>query len=198
MQLRVQNGDARIRTRTGLDWTEQFAAIAKAAEALPDCILDGEICALDKNNMPSFAALQAAFSEGRSEGLVFFAFDLLVEGKEDCRELPLTTRKARLKALLEEADSGDTLRYVDHFEASGNDVWLSACKMDLEGIVSKRLDAPYVSGRNGGWTKAKCRAGHEVVLGGWTTRAGGLRSLLAGVHRDGQARVRRAHRHRLR
>ena len=62
VQLRVQNGEARIRTRTGLDWTEQFAAIAKAAEALPDCILDGEICALDKNNMPSFAALQAALS----------------------------------------------------------------------------------------------------------------------------------------
>ena len=186
VQLRVENGEARIRTRTGLDWTEQFAAIAKAAEALPDCILDGEICALDKNNMPSFAALQAALAEERSEGLVFFAFDLLVEGKEDCRELPLTTRKARLKALLEEADLGATFRYVDHFEATGSDVWLSACKMDLEGIVSKRLDAPYVSGRNGGWTKAKCRAGHEVVLGGWTTEEGGLRSLLAGVHRGGR------------
>ena len=186
VQLRVENGDARIRTRTGLDWTEQFAAIANTAEALPDCILDGEICALDKNNMPSFAALQAALSEERSEGLVFFAFDLLVEGKEDCRALPLTTRKARLKALLDDADIGDTFRYVDHFDAAGNDVWLSACKMDLEGIVSKRLDAPYVSGRNGGWTKAKCRAGHEVVLGGWTTESGGLRSLLAGVHRDGR------------
>jgi bifunctional non-homologous end joining protein LigD len=117
---------------------------------------------------------------------VFFAFDLLVEGREDCRQLPLTTRKARLNALLEEADPGVTFRYVEHFDSSGNDVWLSACKMDLEGIVSKRLDAPYVSGRNGGWTKAKCRAGHEVVLGGWTTESGGLRSLLAGVHREGR------------
>jgi bifunctional non-homologous end joining protein LigD len=62
---------------------------------------------------------------------------------------------------------------------------LSACKMHLEGIVSKRLDAPHASGRSGGWTKAKCRAGHEVVLGGWTTEAGGLRSLLAGVNKDG-------------
>ena len=62
---------------------------------------------------------------------------------------------------------------------------LSACKMHLEGIVSKRLDAPYTSGRTGSWTKAKCRAGHEVVLGGWTTEGGGLRSLLAGVNRDG-------------
>ena len=57
--------------------------------------------------------------------------------------------------------------------------------MHLEGIVSKRLHAPYASGRSGGWTKAKCRAGHEVVLGGWTTETGGLRSLLAGVNRNG-------------
>jgi len=74
---------------------------------------------------------------------------------------------------------------VQHFESRADTVLLSACKMELEGVVSKRLDAPYVSGRSGSWTKAKCRAGHEVVLGGWTTQAGGLRSLLAGVNRNG-------------
>jgi bifunctional non-homologous end joining protein LigD len=186
VQIRVQNGKARIRTRTGLDWTEQFAAVAKTAGGLPDCIIDGEVCAIGEKNMPSFGKLQEALSEGRSDDLVFFAFDLLIEGKEDCRELPLTTRKQRLKTLLEEADLGETLRYVEHFESTGKEVWLSACKMELEGIVSKRLDAPYVSGRHGGWTKAKCRAGNEVVLGGWTTTAGRFRSLLAGVHRNGQ------------
>jgi bifunctional non-homologous end joining protein LigD len=186
VQLRVRNGKAQIRTRTGLDWTDQFAAVARSARKLPDCILDGEVCALDENNMPSFAALQEALSESSSEHLVFFAFDLLIEGKQDCRQLPLTTRKARLQAFLEEAEAGETFRYVEHFESSGNDMWLSACKMNLEGIVSKRLDAPYVSGRNGGWTKAKCRGGTEVVLGGWTTESGGLRSLLAGVHRNGR------------
>jgi bifunctional non-homologous end joining protein LigD len=183
VQLRVQNGKARIRTRTGLDWTEQFAAIAKAARTLPDCIVDGEVCALDEKNLPSFPALQEALSEGNSNHLVFFAFDLLVEGQEDCRELPLTTRKERLKALLENA--GAAIRYVEHFEANGSEMWQSACKMNLEGIVSKRPDAPYVSGRHGGWTKAKCRAGNEVVLGGWTTTAGRFRSLLGGVYRDG-------------
>src|SRR5688572_19961096 len=186
VQLRVQNGKAKMRTRTGLDWTGQFASVAKAAEDLPDCIIDGEVCAVDKNNMPSFAKLQEALSEGKSDQLVFFAFDLLIEGKGDCRPLPLTTRKERLKTLLEEADLGDTIRYVEHFESTGAEVWQSACKMNLEGIVSKRLDAPYVSGRNGGWTKAKCRAGNEVVLGAWTTTAGRFRSLLAGVHRNGQ------------
>ncbi|HET9865137.1 MAG TPA: DNA ligase D, partial [Steroidobacteraceae bacterium] len=186
VQVRVQRGKATVRTRSGLDWTDTFAAIANVARELPDCIIDGEICALDKKNMPSFPMLQAALSEGRSQDLVLFAFDLLVEGKEDCRPLPLSTRKERLKALLDEADLGETIRYVEHFASTGNEVWLSACKMQLEGIVSKRLDAPYVSGRHGGWTKAKCRAGFEVVLGGWTTEGGGLRSLLAGIHRDGR------------
>lgn len=185
VQLRVQDGEARLRTRTGLDWTEQFAAIAKYAKDLPNCILDGEVCALDHNQMPSFAALQATLSENRSEGLVFFAFDLLIDGKQDLRPLPLADRKARLQSLLENSSHQDSIRYVAHFESTADTVLLSACKMNLEGIVSKRLDAPYASGRSGGWTKAKCRAGHEVVLGGWTSEAGSLRSLLAGVNRDG-------------
>ena len=184
-QVRVQGGQARVRTRNGLDWTRQFAAIARQAAVLPDCILDGEICALDPQQMPSFAALQAALSENRSENLVLFAFDLLVEGKQDMRPLALADRKARLKSLIESSHAGDSIRYVAHLESAADAVLLSACKMHLEGIVSKRLDAPYVSGRAGTWTKAKCRAGHEVVLGGWTAQDGGLRSLLAGVNRDG-------------
>jgi len=184
-QLRVQTGDAHIRTRSGLDWTKRFAAIAESAARLPDCILDGEICAIDRHGNPSFAALQAALSEDQSDHLVFFAFDVLVESKQDLRSLPLVDRKQRLQSLLEDADLGDSLRYVAHVESNGDEVLASACKMNLEGIVSKRLDAPYRSGRSGSWTKAKCRAGHEVVIGAWTTEAGALRSLLAGVNRDG-------------
>jgi bifunctional non-homologous end joining protein LigD len=108
-----------------------------------------------------------------------------VDGKRDLCPWPLADRKARLKSLIEKADAGDLIRYVAHFESTADTVLLSACKMRLEGIVSKRLDAPHVPGRSGSWTKAKCRAGHEVVLGGWTTEAGGFRSLLAGVNRDG-------------
>jgi bifunctional non-homologous end joining protein LigD len=186
VQLRVQNRVARIRTRRGLDWTPKFAALARAARKLPDSIIDGEVCALGKDDMPHFAALQAALAEDKSDDLVFFAFDLLIAGKEDLRELPLSARKERLKELLERAKAGDSIRFVEHFETTGAEVWRTACKMNLEGIVSKRLDAPYVSGRQGGWTKAKCRAAQEVVLGGWTTEGGSVRSLLAGVHRDGR------------
>jgi bifunctional non-homologous end joining protein LigD len=106
----------------------------------------------------------------------------LFENREDLRKLPLVQRKARLERLLQSV-AGERIRYVEHFESRADTVLLSACRMELEGIVSKRLDAPYRSGRTDAWVKSKCRAGHEVVLGGWTTEAGGLRSLLAGVNR---------------
>jgi bifunctional non-homologous end joining protein LigD len=182
----VSHGRAVLRTRTGLDWTDRFAAIAKDGQALPDSIIDGEVVALDERGLPSFGALQAALSEGKSEDLVLFAFDLLFEGREDLRTLPLEERKARLATLLNARGISRRLRYVAHLAASAKDVYSSACKMGLEGVVSKQLDAPYRSGRTGGWTKAKCRAGQEVVIGGWTTESGAVRSLLAGVHRGDQ------------
>ncbi|HEY0266092.1 MAG TPA: DNA ligase D [Rhizomicrobium sp.] len=181
MQLRIEGGKAKLLTRKGLDWTGKFAAIAKAAAKLPDAIIDGEVCALDHNGAPDFAALQAALSDGKSEPLIFFAFDLLFADGEDFRPLPLLARKERLQALLKKAPAN--LRTVEHFTSGGDAVLLSACRMHLEGIVSKRADAPYTAGRGDNWTKAKCRAGHEVVIGGWSTTAGKFRSLLVGVNR---------------
>ncbi len=185
-QLRVNGGRAVVRTRTGLDWTSRFAAIAKNAEALPDCLVDGEVVALDKRGLPSFGALQAALSEEKSENLVFFAFDLLFEGREDLRALPLTERKARLEKLIGSRDLGGRIRYVAHLVSNAEAVLSSARNMGLEGIVSKKLDAPYRSGRAGSWIKTKCRPGQEVILGGWTTEDGTVRSLLAGARRDGR------------
>ncbi|MGR4866227.1 DNA ligase D [Caulobacter sp. LARHSG274] len=184
MQLRVEDGRATLRTRKGLDWTAKFAAIAEAAADLPDAILDGEVVALDAAGQPDFAGLQAALSDGDTGDLIFFAFDLLALDGEDLRGLPLRERKARLKATMGEDEP--RLRFVDHFETAGDAVLLSACKLELEGIISKRLDAPYRSGRGETWTKAKCRAGHEVVIGGYTTTGAAFRSLIAGVMRDGK------------
>ncbi len=184
MQLRAAAGAATLRTRKGLDWTAKFGAIAAAGQGLPDSIVDGEVVALDDAGAPDFAALQAALSEGDTGKLVFFAFDLLQAGAEDLRPLPLAERKQRLRALLE-AHPSPLLRYVDHFETGGDAVLRSACRLSLEGIVSKRLDAPYRSGRSEAWTKAKCRAGHEVVIGAWTSTGDALRSLLVGAHRGG-------------
>jgi bifunctional non-homologous end joining protein LigD len=184
MQLRVEAGKSRLFTRKGLDWSDQFKEIAAAGAKLADGIFDGEICALDHNGSPDFAALQAAISDQETQGLVFFIFDLLFTQGEDVRTLSLAERKARLQPLLVKA--GPRLRYVDHFITAGDAVLQSACRMDLEGIVSKRLDAPYRSGRGEAWTKSKCRAGHEVVIGGWTTTNDAFRSLIAGVYREGR------------
>jgi bifunctional non-homologous end joining protein LigD len=184
MQLRVENGEVTLRTRKGLDWTEKFPATVAAATALPDCMIDGEVVALDKSGSPHFSALQAALSQGRSENLVYLAFDLLYIDGEDWRLRPLSRRKGRLKELIDEHPScGSGIRYVDHLTGSGDAILGSASKMQLEGIVSKRLSAPYRSGRTASWLKAKCRPGHEVVIGGWSGGTNNLRSLVAGVFR---------------
>jgi bifunctional non-homologous end joining protein LigD len=184
IQMRIAGGNVTLRTRKGLDWTDQFAAIAKAAEKLPDGILDGEIVALDHAGAPSFASLQAALSDGKTENLIFFAFDFLFSETEDLRRLPLSERKGRLKTLLNGKRKHDgVIRYVEHFETGGDTILQSARELSLEGIVSKKFDAPYRSGRSKSWAKAKCRAGHEVVIGGWKSNGGKFRSLMAGVPR---------------
>jgi bifunctional non-homologous end joining protein LigD len=182
MQLRVADGRAVLRTRKGLDWTEKFDAIMREAQTLPDCLIDGEIVALGRDGAPDFAALQTALSDGKSDALVFFVFDLLFADGEDLRKLALSERKARLERLLSRAKRAH-IRYVEHFSTGGEAMLSSACRMSLEGIVSKRLDAPYRSGRTDDWTKSKCRAGQEVVIGGWDETEGRFRSLLVGVHR---------------
>lgn len=185
VQLRVEAGEATLKTRKGLDWTDKFASIAKEGSALPEALIDGEIVALDHNGAPNFSSLQAALSDGKTEDLIFFAFDLLFAEGLDYRRLPLGERKERLKELLEARKKKTSqIRYVEHFVSGGDAVLQSACKLELEGIVSKKLDAPYRSGRTESWTKAKCRAGHEVVIGGYKTTNGKFRSLMAGVHRD--------------
>jgi bifunctional non-homologous end joining protein LigD len=183
-QLRIADGEAALLTRKGLDWTEKFPAIAKRAGKFPNAILDGEVVAIDHQDKPNFSALQAALAEGSDRNLIFFAFDLLFLDGEDLRKQPLVARKARLKALLDEqpAAARKLICYVPHFEASGETVMASAREQSFEGVISKRADAPYRSGRTESWTKAKTRAGHEVVIGGWKSNGGKFRSLMVGVH----------------
>ena len=189
VQLRVENGESTLKTRKGLDWTGKFPAIAKEGSRLPDSLIDGEIVALDESGAPDFSTLQAAISDGKTDDLIFYAFDLLFSDGEDLRDLPLRDRKARLKRLLEARRSSNSrtkagsIRYVEHFEGDGEEVLRSARNLALEGIVSKKLNSPYRSRRSENWTKTKCRAGQEVVLGGWKTTNGKFRSLMAGVHR---------------
>ena len=168
IQIHVAGHKAKLRTRKGLDWTHKFPETAKAAAKLSDCILDGEVVAVNDKSAPDFAALQAALSTGKTEDLVYFAFDLLFEGSKDLRKEPLLKRKSALQKHLKKASS-PRIQYSEHFDSGGDAVLRSACKLELEGIVSKQGNAPYISGRTSNWLKVKCRAGHEVVIGGWTT-----------------------------
>ncbi|HSC19299.1 MAG TPA: DNA ligase D [Rhizomicrobium sp.] len=188
MQLRVQKKRAALLTRKALDWSHRFPEIAAdAARVLPDCILDGEVAALDQRGISNFSDLQSALSDGKTGGLVYFVFDLLYLDGRDYRSLPLTDRKAQLEQLLaEKLSQAARFRYVEHYRSSGKEMLEAACRMGLEGVISKRADAPYKSGRGNDWTKAKCRGGQEVVIGGWRGDHNNLRSLLAGAYRDGQ------------
>jgi bifunctional non-homologous end joining protein LigD len=187
---RIEDGECRFLTRRGLDWTDKFGALAHALDIEGPAALDGEIVVLDAKGVSDFGALQAALSAHKAEALVFFAFDLLHLDGEDLRQLPLTERKERLKALVERSRAqGGKLIYSEHFKADGPQFHENACHLALEGVVSKRADAPYRSGRSDAWLKTKCRQRQEVVIGGFTERRSGpghIGALLVGV-RDGGA-----------
>lgn len=182
MQMRVEGGKVQLFTRKGLDWTARFPEITAAGEQLPDCILDGEICALDEDGVSSFAGLQDALGNHETADLVFFLFDALWIDGADLRGEKLKERKAALERLI--GKSSDPLRFLSHVKSAGDAVLEAACNMHWEGVVSKRQDAPYQSGRSGDWLKSKCRAGQEVVIGGWTEMNGRFKSLLAGIYKD--------------
>jgi bifunctional non-homologous end joining protein LigD len=183
MQLRVKDHGSVLRTRKALDWSHRFPEIAAEARVLPDCMIDGEICALDEKGVPNFAELQQALSDERTGDLTFFVFDLLFLQGADLRAAQLSTRKEMLARLIAKTKRAPRLRYAEHFATDGATFLKSACRAHLEGIVSKRLDAPYRSGRSDLWTKEKCRGGQEVVIGGWWGGPSKLRSILIGAYR---------------
>ena len=187
---RIERGRVRLLTRNRQDWTERFPAVAEAAAALPvkEALLDGEIVALDRSGVSSFQALQQGVEGKGGWSLAYVAFDLLFLDGQDLRGRPLVERKKALARLLR--GRRGRLRYSEHFDAPGPEVHQRACRMHLEGIVSKRKEAPYVGGRGQAWLKVKCVARQEFVIGGYTDPEGAraeLGSLLLGVHdRDGR------------
>ncbi|EKV31303.1 ATP-dependent DNA ligase [Caenispirillum salinarum AK4] len=170
--VRVEDGRARIYTRNGKDWTDRFKTLAATLADLPctSVMLDGEAVVLDEHGASDFGLLQEALSDKKTDAVVFEVFDCLFLDGEDLRELPLITRKERLKVLMAEADTagGATVRYSDHIDGAGPRVWEKACSMRLEGVISKRRDRPYRSGRGTDWIKSKCVERQEFVIGGYT------------------------------
>ena len=192
IQAHVDGGKVKLFTRSGLDWTGRFGDAMVQHLAGLDCeqaIIDGEVVVLSENGVASFAALQAALSENRTDKMFFYVFDLLYIDGVDIRDEPLVERKERLRALLGETADDAPLRYSEHFAEPGKTMLAHACRMGLEGVVSKLADAPYRSGRTLAWIKSKCTLRQEFVIIGYvpSTAAGrGLRSLLVAYHEDGK------------
>ena len=179
---RIDAGDARFLTRTGLDWTERYGSLAHAfaAAACHDAIVDGEIVVLDDEGRSSFARLQDTLKRRGRDRLVFQAFDLLYLDGHDLSQVPLLERKRALAAVLEPVVSEDRpVRLSDHLVGRGARFFAEACEMGLEGIVSKRADAPYRPGRGDAWLKIKCENTDDFAVVGYTEgKAGGLGALL--------------------
>jgi bifunctional non-homologous end joining protein LigD len=156
VQLHMRDGGVRLYSRTAKDWTTQFIPIAKSGGVLAaqDAILDGEAVVLNAQGVADLQALRREIGKDTSERLTYHAFDLLHLDGADLRALPLIERKERLRTLLEGAPNN--LVYVDHLFAEGPRVFRSACELGLEGVVSKREESPYRSGRQDDWIKTKC------------------------------------------
>ncbi|SEM96257.1 ATP-dependent DNA ligase LigD phosphoesterase module /ATP-dependent DNA ligase LigD polymerase module [Sphingomonas gellani] len=178
---------ARVFTRSGLDWTDKFATIADAAAALPvgSALIDGEIVAF-KDGRPDFSTLKDAIGSGGA--MTLFAFDLLELDGEELTALPNVARKERLRPLL--ADADPVIQFAEHVLGSGEQLFDAMCAEGLEGVVSKLADAPYKGDRSRAWLKTKCIQRQEFVIVGWlpSDKKRGFRSLLLGVNEDGALR----------
>ncbi len=186
-QVRIAAGEVTVRTRGGHDWTGRFPAIAAAAQELPvhSALIDGEAVVVDENGVSSFARLRRAL-EGDGSGIVCYAFDLLFLDGTDLRARPLRERKQELAVLLH---GSRVIRYSDHVGGAGDELLRHACGLGAEGLIAKRADRPYRSGRGRDWLKLKCAAREEVVIGGYTPvrgRKGGLGALAVGHEVEGR------------
>lgn len=193
MLARIDDGNAQLFTRNGHDWSDRMPKLCAALKTLPvdNAWLDGEAVVLDAAGMPNFNALQNAFDRRSTTEIVLFFFDLLYLNGTDLRKHPLKARRALLAELLGEVHT-DALRYSEDFAQDPDSLVASACKMKLEGIIGKRADAPYRSGRSTDWIKLKCLLRQEFVVAGFTRLRGaktGIRALMLGVYEpDGSFR----------
>jgi bifunctional non-homologous end joining protein LigD len=186
IQARVEDGEVRLYTRGGLDWTKHFRAVADEIGKLKirDGLIDGEIVALQQDGLSSFQNLQKEIGRRNPRNLHYFAFDLLNLNGRDLRALPLLDRKHALATLIPE--NAVTLHYVKHLtEEDGAKIIKGAKDLGVEGIVSKRAAASYVPGRGAAWLKTKVRMQQEFVIGGFLGEKT-LGSLLVGYYLEGR------------
>ena len=187
---RIDNKRAKFLTREAQDWTGRFGALVEAVQSLPvrQALLDGEVVALEENGTTNFQLLQNSLKQNNTATLVYFVFDLLYLDGLDLTRSPLRDRKKILEQILKPKrarKAPNTLRYSELWIGQGDELYQESCRKGLEGIISKKADQPYRSGRSRDWLKVKCSKSQEFVIGGFTEPAGsrsGLGALLVGVH----------------
>ncbi|MES2260228.1 MAG: DNA ligase D [Pseudomonadota bacterium] len=188
---RIDGTDIRLLTRNGNDWTHKLkplrAALAKMK--LPRGWYDGEIVVHDDKGRPDFGLLQQAFDSEKTNRIVYFLFDAPYLDGRDVREVPLQQRRELLATVLQDKTSS-MVRFSSELEAPPTEMMTAACKMGLEGIIGKRRESPYATGRSKDWIKLKCGQRQEFVIGGYTDPQGarkGIGALLLGTHgKDGK------------
>ena len=191
LEARIGNGAVAFLTRSGHDWTGKFAGLTKPLTALglTSALLDGEVIVYGGNGASSFVELVADLKAGRSARMVYMAFDLLFLNGTDLRALPLAERKGLLAECLKTAPKNGPLRYSEHMQGDAAAILANACKLGLEGIISKRLDKPYRSGSHAGWVKSKCVQSDEFVIAGYlnsTAIKDAVGALVLGVYEKKQ------------
>jgi bifunctional non-homologous end joining protein LigD len=190
LQARIDGSDIRLLTRKGLDWADKFAPIAKAMEQVPveQAIIDGEVVSEDANGHSSFSKLQQDLKDGNGDNFIYYVFDLLYRDGADLTPAPLEARKQALADLLANSDVPQ-VRLSEHFTEPGSVLLKHACEIGLEGIISKRRDAPYRPGRGGDWIKTKCSDRQEFVIAGYapsTADPRAIGALILAFNRNGQ------------
>jgi len=185
----IKNGTVTLITRNGKDWTAKFSDVAEALSSISveTAILDGELVALDEKGVSRFQLLQNSLKGHANPALAFYVFDLVYLNGYSLKSSSLENRKALLRQLIEPMDASGILRFSEHFAESGETVWTNACRMGLEGIISKDLTAPYEERRSKSWVKVKCSNRQEFVIGGFTAPSGarsGFGALLVGFFDD--------------
>lgn len=180
----------RIFTRNLHDWTGRFPTIVQAVGQLgaSEATIDGEAVVMDERGLSSFSAIQAALgSGGRKQDILLVAFDLLKLNDEDLRQRRFLERRAALLELLGEPPPSGIM-ISEAFEDGGPSLYEHACRLGMEGIVSKLRDSVYVSGRRREWVKTKCvKSGDFIAIGYETGKSyGGLRSVILAKVEDGK------------
>ncbi|POF41702.1 DNA ligase D [Pseudomonas laurylsulfativorans] len=186
IMARIEHGEVKLMTRNGHDWTHKLPGQAQALAALglESAWLDGEMVVADDQGVPDFQALQNAFEADRSEGILYYLFDMPYLNGVDLREVPVEERRAALSTVLN-ANDQPLLRFSESFGEEPHALLNSACQMRMEGLIGKRLGSPYVSRRSSDWIKLKCQHRQEFVIVGFTDPKGSRHAfgaLLLGLH----------------